>query len=54
MKGWGPKSSACPSKPRETEPFGGISWDFCRDIPGVPGKFEKNRERGNRALVIVL
>ena len=25
VKGWGPKSSVCPSKPRETKLFGGIS-----------------------------
>ena len=34
VKGWGPKSSVCHSKPRETKLFGGISRDFCRDIPG--------------------
>ena len=33
MKGWGPKSSVCPSKPRDTKLFGGT--------PGVPEKFEK-------------
>ena len=43
MKGWGPKSSVCPSKPRETKCFGGISRDFRRDIPGVPEKFEKRK-----------
>ena len=42
VKEWGPKSSVCPSKPRETKFCGGISWDFCRDIPVVPEKFEKN------------
>ena len=42
VKGWGPKSSVCPSKPRETKLFGGISRDFWRDIPGEPEKFEKN------------
>ena len=35
------KSLACPLKPRETSLFGGISRDFCREIPGVPQKFEK-------------
>ena len=40
-KGWGPKSSVCHSKPRETKRFGGNSRDFCRDIPQVPEKFEK-------------
>ena len=29
VKGWGPKSSVCPSKPRETKIFGGISRDFA-------------------------
>ena len=29
VKGWGPKSSACPSKPRDTKHFGGISRDFA-------------------------
>ena len=37
MKGWAPKSSVCPSKPRESNFFGGIS----RDIPEAPEKFEK-------------
>ena len=41
-RGWGPKSSVCPSKPRETKLFSGVSWDFCRDVPGAPEKFEKN------------
>ena len=39
----GAKSSVCPSKPRETKLVGGISWDFCQDIPGVPEKFEKQK-----------
>ena len=34
VKGQRPKSSICPSKPRETKLFGGISRDFCWDIPG--------------------
>ena len=29
VKGWGPRSSICPSKPRETKHLGGISWDFA-------------------------
>ena len=33
VKGWGPKSSACPSKPRELRLFGGMSRDFCWGIP---------------------
>ena len=28
-EGWGPKSSVCPSKPREPNFFGGISRDFA-------------------------
>ena len=31
------------SKSRETKLFGGISRDFCRDIPGVPEKFENKK-----------
>ena len=41
LKGWGPRSSACPSKPRETK--------FLRDIPGFleryPGGARKVREK---------
>ena len=43
VKGWGPKSSVCPSKHRETKLFGWISRDFARDILGVPEKFEKKK-----------
>ena len=43
MKGWGPKSSVCPSKPREAKLFGGISRDFWWDAPGAPEKFEKKK-----------
>ena len=43
MKGWGLRSSVCPSKPRETKLFGGISRDFCRDVLGAPEKFEKKK-----------
>ena len=42
LKGWAPKSSACPLKPMETKLLGGMSWDFCRDIPGAHEKFEEN------------
>ena len=42
MKGWGPKSSVCPSKPRESNFFGGIS----RDLAGIsrerPKSLRKN------------
>ena len=40
-KGWGPKSSAGPLKPRKSKLFGRISRDFWRDIPGVPEKLTK-------------
>ena len=43
VKGRGPKSSVCPSKPRETKLFW---WDipgFGWDIPAAPEKFEKKR-----------
>ena len=43
VQGWGSKSLVCPSKPRETKLFGGISRDFRRDVPGAPEKFEKKR-----------
>ena len=45
MKGWGPKSSVCPSKPGKPNFFGRISrvFFFCWDIPGVPKKFEKKK-----------
>ena len=38
MKGWGPKSSVCPSKPRENKPFGGISRDFAGNSLDIPPK----------------
>ena len=41
VKGWGPKSSVCLSKPGETKLFGGISRDVCRDIPGAPESLKK-------------
>ena len=36
----GSKSPVCPSKPRKNKLFGGISREFCRDVPGVPEEFE--------------
>ena len=37
VKGWGPKSSVCPLKPRNTKQmFGGISRNFWRRIQGGP------------------
>ena len=43
VNGWGPKSSVCPSKLRESQLLGGICQDFCRDIPGWPEKFKKKK-----------
>ena len=40
MNGWGSKSLVCHSRPRENKPFGWISWEDCRDIPGVPPQFK--------------
>ena len=42
MKGWGPKSSVCVSKPRENKLFGGMLRYVGWVIPGVPEQFEKN------------
>ena len=41
MKGWGPKSSVCPSKSRESNFFGGISRDFAGISRKAVEKFEK-------------
>ena len=42
VKGWGPRSSACPLETRETKLFFGRDIPgFCRDIPEAPEKFEK-------------
>ena len=41
LKGWGPKSSACPSKARETKLFGRDIPGFCWDVSGAPEKFEE-------------
>ena len=38
MKGWGPKSSVCPSKPREIKLFWREIPGFCRDIPASARK----------------
>ena len=43
MKGWGPRTSVCPSNPMESKLFGGISGDLCRDIPEVPENLEKKK-----------
>ena len=39
VKGWGPKNPVCPSKPRETKLFGGISPGI---LPGYPGGCPKS------------
>ena len=53
MKGWGPKSSVCPSNPGKSNFFGGISRDFAGDIPQVPEKFEKKKFGFNfRSLIM--
>ena len=45
VKGWVcEKSSVCPTKPRETKLFGGISQDFCQDIPEASKKFERKKK----------
>ena len=41
VKGWGPKSSVCPSKPRESNFFGGISRDFAGISRGRPKSLRK-------------
>ena len=43
MKGWGPKSSICPSKPGKSNFFGGISRDFAGISRRCPKKFEKKK-----------
>ena len=41
VKGWRPKSSVCPLKPKEPKLICGISGSLCSDLPGMPEKFEK-------------
>ena len=41
VKGWGPKSSVCPAKLRETKLFGGISRDFAGISQGCPKSLRK-------------
>ena len=43
LKGWGPKSSVCPSKPGKSDFFGLDIPGYCSDIPVAPAKFEKNK-----------
>ena len=40
-KGWGPKSSVCPSKPGKSNFFGGISRDFAGISRGCPKSLRK-------------
>ena len=40
VKGWGPKTSVCPSKKGKPNLLAGYP-GVCRDIPGVPQKLEK-------------
>ena len=42
MKEWGPKSSVCPLKPRESNFFGGISRDFAGISRKRPKSLRKN------------
>ena len=42
VKGWGSKSSACPSKPRRTKLFGGMPWDLAGISGGCPKCLRKN------------
>ena len=42
-KGWGPKSSVCPSKPRESNFFGGISRDFAGISRSCPKSLRKKK-----------
>ena len=42
VKGWGPKTSVCPSKPRESNFFGGISRDFAGISWNRPKSLRKN------------
>ena len=43
VKGWGPKSSVCPSKPRDTKLFGGTSRDFAGISQGRPESLRKKK-----------
>ena len=43
MKGWGAKKFGMSLETREIKLFGRAIPGFCRDIPGVPEKFEKKK-----------
>ena len=49
VKGWGPKSSVCPSKARETKLFAGISRDFAGISRGRP---KSMRKRGVCSILV--
>ena len=49
MKGWGQKSSVCPSKPRENPTFGGIS----RDVAGISWRRPKSLRKKHLCLTFV-
>ena len=48
MKGLESKVQPVPRNPRKTKLFGGISRDFCQEIPGMPNKFENKMAPGTR------
>ena len=48
VKGWGPKASVCPSKPRETS-----CPDIPRHLPGCPGGVRKVREKESLCSILV-
>ena len=48
MKGWGPKSSVCPSQPRESNFFSGIS----RDLAGISRKRPKSLRKKCLASIL--
>ena len=50
MKGGRSKSSVRPSKPMKTILLGGRTREFCRDIPGLPEKYEVFNPSPTRAL----
>ena len=50
VKGWGPKSSACPSKPGKPNLFGGISRDFA----GISRRCPKSLRRKSLCSISVL
>ena len=49
MKGWGPKSSVCPSKPGKPNFFGGISRDFA----GISRRRPKSSSKKSLCLIFL-